>query len=162
MSAYVCDRGHIDYLIQAALSRRLHPSHSCQTWIWDRNRTAGTYKRGELRASDHAEADRVGQMLWDENVASVRFRYGDDDQPLPGPIDCDYQYGRFRHSPYVSIDPVQVLKACDCLEYQSCEHDGWDASEAKAFIRSLRSAAWHALPGYEEATWGAPKPLAMA
>jgi hypothetical protein len=29
------------------------------------------------------------------------------------------------------FDPVQVLKSCDCYEYQSCEHDGWEDSEAR-------------------------------
>jgi len=55
---------------------------------------------------------------------------------------------------------VQVLKSIDCLDYQSCEHPGWAASEAKAFIDRLQSAAIHALPGYEAAIWGAPEPAA--
>ena len=52
---------------------------------------------------------------------------------------------------------VQVIKACNCLDYQSCEHDGWEASEAKSFLDSLISAACHRLPGYDAAEWGPPK-----
>jgi len=48
------------------------------------------------------------------------------------------------------------------VKYQSCEHDGWESSKAKAIVDALRSSAWHALPGYEDAAWGPPVPPAPA
>jgi len=69
-------------------------------------------------------------------------------------FDCDYQYGHHRHDPCAPPpSPVAVLKACDGYEYQACEHPGWEASEAHAYINALRRRAIHALPGYDEAAW---------
>tara|TARA_Y100000310_G_scaffold341651_1_gene441507 strand:+ start:538 stop:927 length:390 start_codon:yes stop_codon:yes gene_type:complete len=125
------------------------------SWVW--NIENGNYDRAQIGCSDDARALEVGQMLWSENVASVEKRYPDSDD-LPSTIDEDpYQYtthvGNFGVFRYPAITPEQVLAACDCYEYQSCEHPGWSASEACAFINALRSRAWHALPGYEKAQW---------
>jgi hypothetical protein len=46
-----------------------------------------------------------------------------------------------------------VIKAADCLDYQSCEHPEWDKSEAKQLLDAIRAAAISKLPGYEEAEW---------
>lgn len=92
-------------------------------------------------------ASEAGSMLWVENRASVNYRYGENE---PNP---EYRYERFRGK----IDPVQVLKALDCLEYQSCEHPGWETSAAKRFCESLRRLAIGHLPGYEKAMWRIPE-----
>lgn len=133
MSAYMVDREHIRYLVNAAMS-----STSID---WER-------------------AAQLGEILWAENRASIEFRYPDcvnNPDNLPGPIDEDFVYAS--HEPTrVPMEPVQILKACDCYEYQACEHPGWASSEAKAFIDALRKRTWQALPGYDEAEWGAPAP----
>ena len=132
MSAYVVDYDHIDFLVSAGLNYRL-------TWIWDFDQDAGTYKRNELN-KDTARA--AGQMLWDENIKSVSHRY-QDDLELPGPIDTDGVgiYSLNQNGLFDSIKPLQIIKACDCYDYQACEHPGWHTSEAKAFTEALRSAA---------------------
>ena len=134
-------------MVQAAFLNHLS---TCQgsPFSWYHNE-----HRRELYCTDYDGAAKAGQMLWDENVKSVRHRYPDCDDELPGPIGCDYQYGE--HNAYQNghIDPVAVLKACDGYEYQSCEHEGWEESEAKAFVDALRHRAWHALPGYADADW---------
>jgi hypothetical protein len=84
----------------------------------------------------------------------VRYRYPDctyDDLPgpIPTPSVIDYEY---RPHP-VRLDPVQVLKAIRCYEYQSCEHAGWCTSEAKQFCLILTDYAVSQLPGYEVAAW---------
>lgn len=155
MSAYVCDLNHITYLVQAGTAIGIVGRHSTLSWVWDIDQKTGTYKRSTLPRGDHAKALRVGQMLWDENVKSVQARYPGD-RELPGPIDCDYQYSNSVPLFYV-FAPVQVIKACDCYAYQSCEHDEWKTSEAKAYIDALRLTACRHLPGYEDARWGAPQ-----
>jgi hypothetical protein len=95
----------------------------------------------------------------------VSHRYPNESSAtLPGPIGESFVIESHHMSQAVwpEIDPVQVIKACDCYEYQSCEHDGWADSEACRFITSLRKGAAHALPGYDGADWGAPKPMAGA
>jgi hypothetical protein len=153
MSAYIVDRSHINYMVQAALSRMLHPGHSNAAWVWNINHKQGTYSRNDLHKGDYKKATEVGQMLWDENIKSVHGRYPDDAlESLPGPVGENYAF-EFRFNHNIEIRPIQVLKAIDCYEYQSCEHSGWEESEAYAFIQSLRKDAIRALPEYDNMKW---------
>lgn len=77
---------------------------------------------------------------------------------MPGPIGEDYDYGTHHLDGPRPRDPVQVLKACACYEYQSSESPDWDGGEAEGFIASLRRDAIRALPGFEDAVWGSPPP----
>ena len=145
MSAFIVDRGHIRFLIDAGLRlpARLYEDN---TLSWrDRELTRET-------------ASAVGLMLWEECRRSVAYRYHDEpDADLPGPCEDGPRFG-YVHTPCTKkIDPVEVLKAIDCYSYQSCEHPEWEASEAHAFCASLRSCAISCLPGYEKAPWGAPE-----
>jgi hypothetical protein len=59
MSAYIVSRKHIHYLVTAAAQ----------------------YGLIRLR-----EQDKTGQMLWDENIKSVQYRYHNEPvEDLPGP-----------------------------------------------------------------------------
>jgi hypothetical protein len=148
MSAYMVDSHHIHYLLTAAMSRHLNkrPQDGLE-WL----RCSGECDM--LHQGDHAKATKVGQMLWDENRKSIECRYPDD----PDMPDNDWTY-EFR--PWQGeIDPVQVIKACHCYSYQASEHPGWKESEAHAFIEALEDRAACALPGYDEAAWGAPEPI---
>ena len=95
-------------------------------------------------------------MLWRENVVSVRTRYPNDTEgEWPGPRGLtmttilSYHY----HPPVSLPSPVEALKLLDGLEYQSCEHEEWETSEARDFCDALRRALIHALPGYDDAQW---------
>lgn len=149
MSAYLVDANHISYLVEAAMSRAI--SIGTFRWIWNIDRTAGNMLDGTLNKSDHKRGVEVGQMLLDENNKSVNFRYSED---KAGEVFTSAHLQR-RHN----IEPLQVIKACDAFEYQACEHKTWRESQACAFITSLRRAACRALPGYDDAKWGAPDPM---
>ena len=141
MSAYICNTDHFVFLVAAATSRQICLFQGLHmTW-----RHNGVTHR--LNYGDTARELEVANMLAAENTASVNARYNETTSP-PTITRGD--------QPFLHFPPVQVIKSCDCLEYQSCEHDGWEASEAKAFLDALRKKAWHALPGYDDATWGAP------
>ena len=158
MSAYIVDKEHIVYLVQAAMSRAMNPHGGSFSWVWDCDRETGVYKRDTIACNDYAHAAEVGNMLWLENVKSVSARYpGESSGKLPGPIGGSFVIESADITHWPQIEPVQVLKACDCYAYQTCEHDEWKDSQAHAFIERLRSAAVHALPGYDAAEWGAPK-----
>jgi hypothetical protein len=153
MSAFMVDTVHIDAMLTAGLhlpARR----QSRLTWYWpdlDAATDRGIWTAAELMV--HADqrrhelttdtAGRVGAMLLAENRRSVDHRY--DEQELEEP----YLFTRLAGTP----DPVVVLKAIDCYEYQSCEHPGWRFSEAQPFCQALRALTIGHLPGYDRAPW---------
>lgn len=156
MSAYMVDREHVIYLVKAAVSRVGRQGSDAFRWFHN-----GAWH--EARPGEAARAAEVGQMLWDANRRSIEERYPDtkaDFDRAPGSIDCDYTITEDDIRSYVwdGFSPVQVIKACHCFRYQACEDKGWEASEACAFIEELKDNAENALPGYEEAEWGVPKP----
>jgi|HubBroStandDraft_5_1064220.scaffolds.fasta_scaffold69458_2 hypothetical protein len=112
MSAYVVDKETIDTLIAGAL-------------------------RAKLFGLDEATAN--GQMLWRENVTSVSFRYN---LPTRDATELAEYEGDVEAYEFTPCDPTgpAIDSAIDCLDYQSCEHDGWEASAACALLRNLRIA----------------------
>lgn len=100
--------------------------------------------------------DQLGDMLWRENVVSVCFRYRESTLP-----DVFYRF-----EPNALNDPWSLIKQIDCYEYQSCEHDAWEASEAFALVEALRAATLQSLgmpkvqaiyqmeAGWKDAPWG--------
>lgn len=136
MSAFVVNKRHIDAIITAGLTH--NPSRDL-SWDFDENRQELTRET----------ANRVGAMLWAENIASVRYRYADAD--VSGMVPADSESYVWATVGQVSV--VQVLKFIDCLEYQSCEHPEWNDSEAKVFCNALRNSLIFHLPGYKEADW---------
>ena len=112
MSAYVVDSQTIDTLIAGALRARLF---------------------GE------DEATEKGQMLWRENVISVSYRYN---LPSRDATELAQYEGDVEAYEYAPCDPTgeMIVRAIDELDYQSCEHDGWEASAACALLRNIRIA----------------------
>jgi hypothetical protein len=49
------------------------------------------------------------------------------------------------------LNPVAILKAIRCYEYQSCEHTGWETSEARLFCGAFRSRMIRMVSGYTTA-----------
>jgi hypothetical protein len=143
-------RSHILALVNAGASVAPGGRYAGMSWHWNE-------VRNEVRYGEDDSAAEVARMLWDENKASVNARYPDTiDHPenMPGTVGENYTITRadFR-KPYMHREPVEILKACDCYEYQSCEHAGWPESEAYAFIQALRRKMIRQLPGYEDAPW---------
>ena len=146
MSAYIVDRGHIRFLIQAALT------------FSQRNGACFRFYQGETCHELRAEnADAIGTMLWKENEASVSYRYPHDTNDLPGPVGDGPDHIYTHRACWLPINPLHVLSAVACYDYQSCEHPGWKESAAHAFCEALMHKAIYRLPGYDDAPWGAPK-----
>lgn len=151
MSAFVVSKEHIDFLVSAGLSRQYRHGSTLR-WFNDEP-DESAYRAGEAipagsivwakahgRELTEETAGFVGAMLLAENQRSVNHRYDEDDLEEP------YLFREVR-GPF---DPVVVLKAISCFEYQACEHQEWAKSEAKQFCNALRHAAIAALPGYED------------
>jgi len=117
----------------------------------------------DKRMSQCQDADfvKLAQMLWDENIKSVQFRYPDCAESLenaPGPIGEDFKITyKDADTLYGNYSGWTVIRACGEYAYQSCEHPGWDTSEAKRFIENLQDCAiWKLMPDDVPAT---PQPM---
>lgn len=147
MSAYLVDREHIDALVRFAC---------------DDNRVWTEEAEGGWRYLSREDADWLGRVLWIENLVSVAYRYPNDrGSDRPGPCGLsDDEIAAYTFPAHLWVRPtapaVAILKSADCLDYQSCEHPGWESSKAKALLDAIRRAAWQHVPGYEEAPWGSP------
>lgn len=169
MSAFVVSKVHVDLLVRAALEAKEHGS-PFQWWRVDGSGKYEGWRRLDPLAeglddeSEHpaeymvrCSPSAAGQLLVSENVRSVHHRYPGDDVDageLPGPCDAFYMGPYVYEDPGYTMSPGEVFKAIDCLDYQSCEHEGWTTSEAFSFLRSLRDAYCRRVDGYEAAPWG--------
>jgi hypothetical protein len=108
---------------------------------------------GGPRTMQKKSDTELGRALVLENARSVEFRYRKPVAELnfDGAGD-DYTYERPRVVPSI----VAMLKAIDCYEYQACEHDAWEESDARHFCSELRVMLTQKLPGWEEAPWSIP------
>lgn len=118
MSAWMHGNEHIDLIVSAA-------------------REAG------LGYTTQAEADALGKMLLAENAASVNYRY--DIAPTdPEAKDYARQVKGYTFTP-VDLDALPdwtsgVAKALSSYAYQSCEHEGWETSQARTVTDDLTTA----------------------
>ena len=160
MSAFMVPVEHIRAMVNAGLVTRYGPL-SWQTRDLTDTERAHAYLAGQpwglgasmvfrdaWRELTPATAGAVGAILLAENRRSVDYRYREDE------IEEVYTHGpsRLRHS-------VEVLKAIDCYEYQSCETPDWAQSEAHQFCQALRGLLIGQLPGYDEAdSWPIQEP----
>lgn len=147
MSAFLLGKVHIDALLTAALGNGAHDD----ALYWYTKSDGG-------RRVTYETVDQLGAMLVAENVKSVRARYpnvGEDLDGAPGPIDNAFAVeavnGEYHFARTQEFSTGVLLAAITCYEYQSCEHDGWEGSDAEAFCDYLRKHLCRLVPGYESA-----------
>jgi hypothetical protein len=172
MSAFMVDKTHVDLMVKTALvgpsGRAVNPGNAWSRPRWtDVDRPAldamlwseahehfrTVAWLGQERPQD-ISPDQLGAMLVAENLASIHYRYPDTigSDELPGPLHpywLDYTYT----DPGIRMTTPEALKAINCYEYQSCEHDGWHYSEAYRFCRALTDALVGHVEGYSDAPW---------
>ena len=84
----------------------------------------------------------ICQILLEQNYRSVNFRY-EEDESAPNFVAMLVR----------QCSPVEIIKLCDCYNYQSCETEDWDQTQAYAISQALRERAISMLPGMSEASW---------
>ena len=132
MSAYIVGNAHINAMLQSADP---HYEGDGPSYYWEGERHYFSGHKHE-----------IGQILIDENFRSVNYRYGEDSTP-----------DTFQSILLRNYSPVEIIKACHCYEYQSCETDDWEESEAFAIVRVLKGRAIRRLPGYNASQWNIVK-----
>jgi hypothetical protein len=95
----------------------------------------------------------MGRRLWLENLASVAYRYNmparHADEYAAYLLDVSgYEFAEFK------AKPEAIAKIARCYRYQSCEHDGWEASNAKTIVDIVEERYGEDLPGYGAMPWG--------
>lgn len=134
MSTFWVPKAHIDALLTAALQ------WGVTAWDPDASR---------LVALDEADATNIGRDLWLRNFdATQREYYEDADEPEPPQL-ASYTFERLPGA----VDPVVILKAVLCFDYQMSHDPHYQRSDAAEFLQNLHTLAITRLPGYEEAPW---------
>lgn len=172
MSAFIVGKDHIDALVGLTLYGP-KDAESC----WEGPRWAQGDPRvipwneqlwREVGATTGSSVsvvspDECGAMLLAANIESIQARYPDTVAVLenaPGTIGEVERWAEDGPEAYEfdrltkRYSAVAGLKLIDCFEYQACEYDGWEDSEAHRFCECLRGSLIGALPGYNDAPWG--------
>lgn len=134
MSAFIVSHKHINYMVNALAAYQVNIH-------WDGITYDPRYQE---------DAAVLAAVLLKENVRSVCARYTQDK-----PEDYTDYVIAYRYSllPYTKIEPVQVVKACQCYDYQACETNDWKQTFAYRICSWLESTAISKLPGYDAAQW---------
>ena len=126
MSAFTVTNTHINALVRYA----------------SRHKITVAYGNPTMRLNVSAHEQEVAQLLLDENIKSVNYRYSETET---GFIEYD------RGAPILSA--IQAIKAAQCLRYQSNEHPTYEGSIAELLVEAIISDAIPRLDGYNEAQW---------
>lgn len=126
MSCFIVNPNHISALVRWACRNGVNVYHGNPS------------RRLDIPGNEQETCD----ILLAENVASFNYRYRET-------VEEGMVYDAFA----TSLRPIDVIKACHCLVYQSCERAEWETSTAKAIVKAIEDAASCALPGYDDAPW---------
>ena len=127
MSAFIVSEKHLQTLVNWAMDNKVG-------FFFD-----GKY----YDLKDPKVPETILTVLYRQNVRSVDSRYKEKN------VIDSLKFKRM----IVALNPVDVLKACHCLEYQSCETDDYERSFAYDIIIRIKDHAIRLLPGYEKANW---------
>ena len=134
MSAYIVNDDHINVLVSYFVEYRSMYQLWCKIG-------------GEFTYLTADNAKLLAYQLHKENIRSVNSRYSETSS------DEMYEFEYIEQAKQ-SYTTAEIAKAIDGLEYQSCEHDDWDGSDAKLNLNQMRKHLLSSLEGYEEAnTW---------
>ncbi len=144
MSAYLVEDEHVKQLAaylcnddQSSLNH-LAEWHGCG------------FKGDGLPVERDKLATHYANVLLRENYRSLRARY--DDAEIPHRVKVTL--GEVTRSSL--IPAVNVLHSLACFEYQACESDDWESTDAYKLCEEIKRKAIRRLPGYDDAPWGAP------
>jgi hypothetical protein len=127
MSCFVVSNAHIDALVS----------------VTQRNGFSYYYD-GDWKGRNNTTAAKIGQILLNQNLRSYNSRYREDNKPVSYGYPCQKVF---------NYSTVELLKACNCYDYQACETHDYEKTEAKAIITAIKEHLIRELDGYEDADW---------
>lgn len=124
MSAFIVSDTHINSLVRYASRHKLS--------VYFNRQLGFPFGKERLNVYDNEQA--IAQILLDENVKSVNYRYRDNEV-----MSITYD----RAAPILTA--IEAIKAAQCLRYQSCEHSDYEDSIAFKLIEAIITDAILAL-----------------
>jgi hypothetical protein len=118
MSAFIVPAYHVNALVSWAADRH---GHRAVSYVF-------VGRRRDVRGAPA----RVASVLYAENVRSVNARYNEAERA------DGFRYKRVSTS---HLKPADIVNACNCLDYQSCETSDWRETEARAIVDAIRDEA---------------------
>lgn len=98
-----------------------------------------------------ADDEGIGQILLSCNANIIKCRYGDDEV---SPEEERYEFdANWIAQLEKTIEPLQVLKAIHCYEYQCDSDPEFVFDNAKMVIDTIKDCCIRRLPGYDELLW---------
>ena len=123
MSAWIVSKNHVRLLVEAL------------------------YKYEVVESGNQClSSDVLGRILWRENYKSVNHRYHERAKTPTYTHDsaavANWEYPRAGSGTIRELtrNSALVYKQARCYHYQSCEHNGWKASQACSLITRLQEA----------------------
>ncbi len=107
---------------------------------------------GILYGKGIIEAEKIAEVLANENIRSVCSRYGSADDMADPMFVSRCKDDAKKTYPHITFG--QLAKHVNCLEYQSCETDNYYSTDAYKILVCVRNSLAHDLAGYESAQWG--------
>jgi hypothetical protein len=132
MSAVIVSDYHINALVTYGVE------HGASFY----NKKTGWYNFSNVTAQDIAE------HLYGANVRSVNSLYKERTR---------YSGFKYKKVAISHLLPADVISACNCLDYQSCEIDTWEGSCAKQALEAIHEKAVSALTA-NSTTWELKEP----
>lgn len=115
MSAFIVSDYHINALVTYGVRAKAQ-YYTGEEWVYFNEDTAWA----------------LASKLYRANVQSVNRRYGERTRST------GFKYKLVDIS---QLNAADIVKACDCLEYQSCERKEWERSQARKALLAIRDAA---------------------
>ena len=83
----------------------------------------------------------MAEMLLKQNIISVSYLYKTDQ-----PDDEKIKYKNL----LLDYSAIDILRICECYDYQACETPDYESTYAASIIRAIRTAAILSLPEWDK------------
>lgn len=132
MSAFMCTDEHISAIIEygALVGCAMYPN-------------------GLPSVSFKGNEKFLAQELKNANIRSLNERY-DEELTLEKVRFVQRAESEWAAFPY---DAVQIVKLCDSFNYQACEVNDYESTDAYRIVQTVKDWAARRVDGYEEAAW---------
>lgn len=129
MSAYLVEPEHIAELCKFAW-RNTHDAH-CVNMV---------HRRVILSGSETEKRQTAARILAEANIASIEARYPDSpDMLIDGFVDL--VLAELKSQPNLMLGANDIWNMAQCLDYQSCEVEGWADQDAYWIIDGIKNEA---------------------